>query len=91
MTSPTLAAQIQDLLQAFPQARWHQWEPAGGAPPRRRRERAFGGPLETRYDFTKARRDSSPSTPTLLCRGPARVRYAREFAARRRVRADRRR
>src|SRR4029077_15876909 len=30
VTSPTLAAQIQSLLTLFPQAKWHQWEPAVG-------------------------------------------------------------
>src|SRR6266852_8499988 len=30
VTSPALAAQIQSLLTLFPQAKWHQWEPAVG-------------------------------------------------------------
>src|SRR5262249_59854964 len=29
VTSPTLAAQLAALLQAFPRARWHQWDPIG--------------------------------------------------------------
>ena len=29
VNSPTLAAQIRDLLQRFPSAKWHQWDPAG--------------------------------------------------------------
>ena len=29
VNSPTLAAQIQDLLRRLPLARWHQWDPAG--------------------------------------------------------------
>jgi molybdopterin-containing oxidoreductase family iron-sulfur binding subunit len=30
VTSPTAAAQMRDILTAFPAARWHVWEPAGG-------------------------------------------------------------
>lgn len=29
VNSPTLAAQIRDLLRHFPSAKWHQWDPAG--------------------------------------------------------------
>src|SRR5262249_13133320 len=29
VTSPTLAAELRSLLDALPEARWHQWEPAG--------------------------------------------------------------
>jgi MoCo/4Fe-4S cofactor protein with predicted Tat translocation signal len=29
VTSPTLGAQIQEFLTAFPQAKWHQYEPCG--------------------------------------------------------------
>src|SRR5438105_1329799 len=29
ISSPTLAAQIQDVLRRFPAAKWHQWDPAG--------------------------------------------------------------
>src|SRR5206468_270183 len=28
VTSPTLASQLRKLLALFPQAKWHQWEPA---------------------------------------------------------------
>src|ERR1700674_4375593 len=28
VNSPTLAAQIRDLLARYPQAKWHQWDPA---------------------------------------------------------------
>ena len=27
--SPTLAAQLQELLAKYPEAKWHQWDPAG--------------------------------------------------------------
>ena len=36
VTSPSLAAQISELLKQFPQAKWHQYEPAGRDNARRR-------------------------------------------------------
>jgi molybdopterin-containing oxidoreductase family iron-sulfur binding subunit len=88
VTSPTLAAQIQDLLRRFPEARWHRWEPAGRHQTAAAAVRAFGRPLETRYDFTRARVVVSLGGD-VLCEGPAGVRYASDFAGLRRVRVDR--
>ena len=33
VTSPTLAAQIEGVLAAYPEARWHQWEPISRSTP----------------------------------------------------------
>jgi MoCo/4Fe-4S cofactor protein with predicted Tat translocation signal len=88
VTSPTLASQIQDLLRRFPEARWHRWEPAGTLQSTAAAKRAFGRQLETRYDFTRARVILSLGSDVLGA-GPAGVRYARDFAAGRRVRGDR--
>ena len=41
VSSPTLAAQIRDLLQRFPSAKWHQWDPLGRE---QRQARARGSP-----------------------------------------------
>jgi len=87
VTSPTLTAQIQELLRQFPQARWHRWEPAGRHQSFTAAARAFGRHLETRYDFTKARVILTLGAD-VLCEGPGGVRYAREFAQGRRVRAN---
>ena len=38
VTSPTLVSQIKKLLAAYPQAKWHQWEPAAGNGAAGRRE-----------------------------------------------------
>jgi MoCo/4Fe-4S cofactor protein with predicted Tat translocation signal len=54
VTSPTLAAQIQSLLAAFPKAKWHQWEPAVGDGPREGAKLAFGSYLNTVYRPEKA-------------------------------------
>ncbi len=89
VTSPTLTGQIQDLLRRFPEARWHRWEPAGRHQAAAAATRAFGRPLETRYDLTRARVVVSLGAD-VLCEGPAGVRYARDFADSRRVRGDRR-
>ncbi|HEX7183867.1 MAG TPA: TAT-variant-translocated molybdopterin oxidoreductase [Thermoanaerobaculia bacterium] len=87
-TSPTLAAQIQGFLTAFPRARWHRWEPAGHHHGHAAAMRAFGRPVETRYDFSKAAVILALDSDVLTC-GPASVRYSADFAANRRVRADR--
>jgi hypothetical protein len=68
-TSPTLGSQMQALLQALPQARWHQWEPVVRVP-------GFN-PI---YNFANADVIVSLDADFLAC-GPASVRYSREFAA----------
>ncbi|MES1240193.1 MAG: TAT-variant-translocated molybdopterin oxidoreductase [Acidobacteriota bacterium] len=87
ITSPTMAAQLQDLLARFPNARWHQWEPAGSHHGRAAAQAAFGQPLETRYDFGAARVVLALDSD-VLTRGPGNVRYQRDFARTRRVRKD---
>lgn len=87
VTSPTLGAQIQDLLTRFPRARWHQWEAAGHHHSRAAAQRAFGQPLETRYDFGAARVVVTIDSDVLTA-GPGNVRYQRDFARTRRVRKD---
>ncbi|HEY3568298.1 MAG TPA: 4Fe-4S dicluster domain-containing protein, partial [Thermoanaerobaculia bacterium] len=88
VTSPTLADLIQGVLAKNPQARWHRWEPAGPHQSRAAAMRAFGRPVDTRYDFTKARVVLSLGAD-VLCEGSAGVRYARDFADGRRVHAHR--
>ena len=85
VTSPTFAAQMQDLLTRFPRARWHQWEAAGGHHDRAAATRAFGQPLATRYDFSAARVVLAIDSD-VLTEGPGNVRYQRDFARTRRVR-----
>jgi len=54
VTSPTLAAQIKAVQQAFPGAKWHQWDPAGPHSARAGAVTALGAPTNTYYDFSKA-------------------------------------
>ncbi len=85
ITSPTLGKQLLDLLEEFPEAVWHQYEPAGRDRVRQGARLAFGSVVETRFAIDKASVILSIGSD-LLCSGPGAVRYAREFAAGRRVR-----
>jgi MoCo/4Fe-4S cofactor protein with predicted Tat translocation signal len=82
VTSPTLAAQIQSLLRLFPQAKWHQWEPAVGDGTREGAKLAFGNYLNTVYRPEKADVILSLDSD-FLGSGPGHIRYAREFSRRR--------
>ncbi len=84
VTSPALAAQIAGVLREFPGARWHQYEPAGRHTVREGSRLAFGEYVETRYDFSRA--DVMLALDAdFLCEGPGHLRYAREFARRRKL------
>ncbi len=82
ITSPTLAAQIQSLLAIYPQAKWHQWEPAVGDGTREGAKLAFGRYVNTVYHAEKAEVILSLDAD-FLGSGPGHIRYAREFSRRR--------
>ena len=84
VTSPTLAAQLKAILTEFPQAKWHQYEPANNDNARAGAVMAFGQPVNTVYDFSKADRILSLDADFLAAM-PGTLRYARDFAARRRI------
>ena len=83
ISSPTLKDQMRALLAMYPQAQWHVYEPAnrdnalGGA------KLAFGQPVETRYDLSKADVIVSLDADFLYAGFPGNVRYARDFARKR--------
>jgi molybdopterin-containing oxidoreductase family iron-sulfur binding subunit len=83
ITSPTLAAQRDALLQTFPEARWHQYEPAVTNSGHAGTRLAFGEPLDAIYHFDRAKvvvvLDADP-----FGSGPGHLRYASEFMERRR-------
>jgi molybdopterin-containing oxidoreductase family iron-sulfur binding subunit len=84
VTSPTLEAQIKEILGRFPKARWHRWEPAGPHHERAAQMRAFGRPVEVRHDFSKA--DVVVAIDSeVLTQGPGSVRASRDFGAKRRT------
>ena len=83
--SPTLGAQMNDLLAALPQAKWHQWEPANRDNARAGAIMALGQPVNTTYRFDLAQRILSLDCDFLAPTFSGYVRYSREFMARRRV------
>jgi molybdopterin-containing oxidoreductase family iron-sulfur binding subunit len=86
ITSVTVADQIQDMLiRFFPQAKWHQWEPAGRDAVRAGAKLAFGRYVDTRYDFTQADVIVSLDADFFID-GPGAVRYMRDFSSRRKAR-----
>ncbi len=89
VTSPTLASQIQAVLEAYPEAKWYQYEPVSRDHSRAGARLAFGEVVETRYAFDKAKVILALDAD-FLADGPGHVRYEREFADGRRVRANRR-
>src|SRR5579871_4772468 len=54
ISSPTLADQIRNFLKVYPQAKWHVYEPVNRDNVLEGAKLAFGQPVETRYDFSKA-------------------------------------
>jgi MoCo/4Fe-4S cofactor protein with predicted Tat translocation signal len=84
VTSPTMASQFAAVMKLYPGAKWHQWEPAGPHTARAGARQAFGQPLNTYYDLSNAKVVVSLDSD-FLASGPASLRYARQFSARRRV------
>ena len=84
ITSPSLAAQMKSILTDFPEAKWHQYEPANRDNARAGAMMAFGQPVNTIYDFSKADRILSLGSDFLAAM-PGTLRYARDYAAKRRI------
>jgi molybdopterin-containing oxidoreductase family iron-sulfur binding subunit len=83
VSSPTLAWQLRDLLTRFPAARWHQWDPTSRDNARAGAKLAFGEYVETQYHLDRADVVLALDAD-FLGSGPGGVRYARDFAGRRR-------
>jgi molybdopterin-containing oxidoreductase family iron-sulfur binding subunit len=88
ITSPSLAAQMKSVLTDFPEAKWHQYEPANRDNARAGAMMAFGQAVNTIYDFSKADRILSLGSDFLAAM-PGTLRYARDYAAKRRVGGER--
>lgn len=82
-TSPTLADQLRGFLKLYPQAKWHVYEPVNRDNVVEGARMAFGQPVETRYDFTKADVIVSLDADFLYGGFPGNVKYIRDFASRR--------
>ena len=82
ITSPTLAAQLETILKLYPQAKWHQWEPAVGDGPREGAKLAFGRVVNTVCRLDKANVVVSLDAD-FMTSGPGHVRYMKDFYRRR--------
>src|SRR5262249_1734419 len=74
-SSPTLADQMQSFLQLYPQAKLHVYEPLNRDNVLEGAKLAFGQPVETRYDFSKADVILSLDADFLAGGFPGNVRY----------------
>ncbi len=83
VSSPTLAAQIRSYLAANPMAKWHVYEPISRDNVVEGAKLAFGEPVETRYDLSKADIIVSLDADFLYAGFPGSARYTRDFSARR--------
>jgi MoCo/4Fe-4S cofactor protein with predicted Tat translocation signal len=83
ITSPTLADQLHNFLKVYPQAKWHVYEPVNRDNVLEGAKMAFGQPVETRYDFSKADVIVSLDADVLSAGFPGNARYIRDFAYRR--------
>jgi molybdopterin-containing oxidoreductase family iron-sulfur binding subunit len=83
ISSPTLADQLRNFLKIYPQAKWHVYEPVNRDNVLEGAKLAFGQPVETRYDFSKADVIVSLDADFLNSGFPGNVRYIRDFAERR--------
>ncbi|MBZ5697441.1 MAG: TAT-variant-translocated molybdopterin oxidoreductase [Acidobacteriia bacterium] len=84
ITSPSLAAQIRTFLKTFPSAKWYQYESVGRDNVREGARIAFGEYTNTVYRVERAEVILTLDSD-FLTSGPGSIRYAREFARKRRV------
>ncbi len=83
VNSPTLVGQIQELLQRFPSAKWHQWDPAGRNNARLGARLAFGQYVDAQYRIDQANVILALDAD-FMGSGASALRHARQFASRRR-------
>lgn len=81
-TSPTLAAQMSEILGTYPEARWIRWDPISRANVRNGATLAYGRPVEPVLELDKAQVVFAIDSD-LLSSAPGHLRYARDFASRR--------
>jgi MoCo/4Fe-4S cofactor protein with predicted Tat translocation signal len=84
VVSPTLGWQIKKLLAMYPEAKWHQWEPAGSDGAREGSKLAFGRYVNTVLVPGKANVILSLDAD-FLASGPGHIAYAKQFSRRRKL------
>ena len=83
VSSPTLAAQIEEILARFPAAMWHQWDPGSEMHEAAGLRMTAGSDVSVHYNVERAAVIVSLDADFFSC-GAGHLRYARQFAARRR-------
>ncbi|MCD6679880.1 MAG: TAT-variant-translocated molybdopterin oxidoreductase [Burkholderiaceae bacterium] len=84
VTSPTLAAQLDEIARRYPRAHWHAHQPCENANALAGARLAFGAPMATRHRFDRARCVLALDAD-FLTDPAAGVRNARDFVAARDV------
>ena len=84
VTSPALAQQLRTLLTRFPAASWHQYEPVTNHTVQAGAQLAFGKEVTPLYHFDKADVILALDADFLACE-PSTLRYAHDFAQKRRI------
>jgi MoCo/4Fe-4S cofactor protein with predicted Tat translocation signal len=84
VTSPTLGSQIKAFLAQFPQAKWHQYTPVSRFAEREGARLLYGEYLSMYYKFDQAEVIVALDAD-FLCSGRGGVRYAHDFAEKRRI------
>ncbi|HEX6386843.1 MAG TPA: TAT-variant-translocated molybdopterin oxidoreductase [Anaerolineae bacterium] len=84
ITSPTLVNQLQRLLETYPSAHWHQYEPVNWDNAYEGARLAFGQPVQTLYNFDETDVILSLDADFLAV-FPGRLRYTRDFSVKRMV------
>ena len=85
VSSPTLAAQLGQILQLYPGAKWHQWEANHRDSARNGTVMAFGEPVEAHYHLDKADVVLTLDADFMSAAGhPDFLRLSRDFMQRRR-------
>ena len=85
INSPTLAAQIRDLLKAMPQAKWYVHEPAFDRSQREADKLAFGDPVAIHSEISESTRIILVLDSDFLGNSPNHLVNARRFAQRRKL------
>ncbi len=86
VVSPTMGRQLETILQSMPQAKWHQYDAAVADNGREGRRRALGSYQDPVFRFDKADVVLSLDRD-FMGSGEGYLRYARDFASRRKVRS----
>ncbi|MGH8220980.1 MAG: molybdopterin oxidoreductase, partial [Steroidobacteraceae bacterium] len=84
VTSPTLAEQIEALARELPQLRWYEWEAVDRDAARAGAQLAYGRPVDLLPDFAAADVILGIESD-FLASAPGHLKFARDFASRRRA------